>query len=81
MKHLVARFSILTSILAVLTGCASILSSDDTPLTVSLKQQCYEHATRSLAHCEFMNQGNPEGLTACRQSKFLADNRCERLAD
>jgi hypothetical protein len=62
-------------------GCSSTLSAGSAPAPLNIKEQCYQNASKSFANCDFINQGNPEGLNECRKTKVMADNRCGRMAD
>lgn len=82
MKNLRKLLLIVATVLVLLAGCTTKQPTGaNAPTTRSIKDQCYVNASNSAANCDFMNQGNPDGLAECRKNKILADNRCERLVD
>ena len=82
MKYLANLSLYMATALLILEGCATKQPTGaNAPTTRSIKDQCHVNASNSAGNCEFMNQGNPDGLAECRKNKILADNRCERLVD
>lgn len=74
--------------LLLICACLSLVScqsarQDNSAASQPLRMQsqCYVNVNKSAENCEFMNQGNPEGLQACRKVRSSAASRCERMTD
>ncbi len=79
LKLLTALFLSVTTALLGLSACTTAPSGGYPLPSATIKEQCFQNAMKSNAHCEFMNQENPQGLAECNKTKILADNRCKRL--